>query len=137
MLRKEEIARHTSVDIIWNDIMITPEKLAQIKGHQKVNHFPSMSGVTKKNQLATSLKKMKNMFPVDFGFFPKTWIIPNQLQKLKAEIAAERAAKGTPHPVLIVKPSESCQGRGIFLIDDLDKLKDHINFGDKTKMMTG
>jgi hypothetical protein len=39
--------------------MIPPEKLASIKGYQRVNHFPSMSGVTKKNQLATSLKKMK------------------------------------------------------------------------------
>ena len=36
-----------------------------------------MCGVTKKNQLAMSLKKMKNQYPIDFGFFPKTWIIPH------------------------------------------------------------
>jgi tubulin polyglutamylase TTLL6/13 len=75
-LKKEESNRHAGVDIIWHDVMIMHDKFASIKSHQRVNHFPSMSGVTKKNQLATSLKKMKNLYPVDFGFFPKTWIVP-------------------------------------------------------------
>jgi inorganic pyrophosphatase len=83
MLKKEEINRHANVDIIWQDIRIEAEKFAQIKPHQRVNHFPSMCGVTKKNQLATSLKKMKNQYPIDFGFFPKTWIIPAQMAKMK------------------------------------------------------
>lgn len=86
-----------------------------------------MCGVTKKNQLATSLKKMKTIYPIDFGFFPKTWIIPSQLSKLRTDIAKEKQANGGIHPVLIVKPSESCQGRGIFMINDIEKLKDHIS----------
>jgi tubulin polyglutamylase TTLL6/13 len=49
-----------------------------------------MCGVTKKNQLATSLKKMKNQYPIDFGFFPKTWVIPNQMAKLRADIGKEK-----------------------------------------------
>lgn len=95
-----------------------------------------MSGVTKKNQLATSLKKMKNQYPIDFGFFPKTWVIPNQMSKLRADINKEKQATGQ-HPILIVKPSESCQGKGIFMIHDIDRLKDHINFSDKAKMLNG
>jgi len=36
-----------------------------------------MCGVTKKANLAMSLKKMKNQYPIDFGFYPKTWIVPH------------------------------------------------------------
>ena len=60
LMKKDEITRHANVDIIWNDVTILSEKLSQIKAFQKVNHFPSMSGVTRKANLAQSLKKMKN-----------------------------------------------------------------------------
>jgi len=51
-MKKDEITRHANVDIIWNDVTILSEKLSQIKAFQKVNHFPSMSGVTRKANLA-------------------------------------------------------------------------------------
>ena len=84
-----------------------------------------MNQVTKKSNLASSLKKMKNQYPIDFGFYPKTWIIPHQMQKLKSDFAKERAKDGV-NPVMIVKPSESCQGKGIFFINDIDKLRDAL-----------
>ena len=46
---KDELARQGNVDIIWNDVTIPSEKLNQLKGFQRVNHFPAMSGVTKKS----------------------------------------------------------------------------------------
>ena len=92
--KKEEIQRHANVDLIWNDVTIHSEKLSQLKSFQKVNHFPSMNGVTKKNNLAASLKKMKNHYPIDYGFYPKTWVIPHQMTKLKSDMAKEKASKG-------------------------------------------
>lgn len=82
-----------------------------------------MSGVTKKSNLATSLKKMKNQYPIDFGFYPKTWIIPHQMSKLKSDMAKEKVRDGQ-NPTMIVKPSESSQGKGIFFINDVEKLRD-------------
>ena len=121
--KKEEVQRHTNVDLIWNDVTIHSEKLSQLKSFQKVNHFPSMNGVTKKNNLAASLKKMKNHYPVDYGFYPKTWVIPHQMTKLKSDMAKEKASKGK-NPIMIVKPSDSSQGKGIFFINDVEKLND-------------
>ena len=66
-----------------------------------------MCGVTKKANLANSLKKMKNQYPIDFGFYPKTWIIPHQLPKLKSDVAKIKAKDGVVRH-MIVKPSEAC-----------------------------
>lgn len=105
--RRDEITRHANVDIIWHDVTILQEKLSQLKAFQKVNHFPAMCGVTKKANLASSLKKMKNQYPIDFGFYPKTWVIPHQMQKLKSDVAKVKSKDGQV-PVMIVKPSEAC-----------------------------
>ena len=70
-----------------------------------------------------SLKKMKNQYPIDFGFYPKTWVIPHQMQKLKSDVAKVKSKDGQV-PVMIVKPSEACQGKGIFFINDVDKLRE-------------
>ena len=123
--KKDETTRHANVDIIWNDVTIQSEKLAQLKAFQKVNHFPAMNNITRKQNLAMSLKKMKNQYPIDFGFYPKTWIIPHQMAKLKSDMAKERVRDGQ-NPIMIVKPAESCQGKGIFFINDIEKLRDTL-----------
>ena len=84
-----------------------------------------MNGVTKKNNLANSLKKMKNQYPIDFGFYPKTWIIPHQMAKLKSDMSKDKAKSGIS-AMMIVKPSEACQGKGIFFINDIEKLRDTL-----------
>lgn len=43
---------------------------------QKVNHFPGMSEICRKDLLARNLNRMLKMFPKDYNFFPKTWCIP-------------------------------------------------------------
>ena len=53
-----------------------------------------MCGVTKKANLASSLKKMKNQYPIDFGFYPKTWVIPHQMSKLKSDVAKVKNKDG-------------------------------------------
>jgi hypothetical protein len=47
---------------------------------------------------------MKVQYPIDFGFYPKTWIIPHQLSKLKSDLAKEKS--NDKNPTMIVKPSE-------------------------------
>ena len=47
------------------------------------------------------------------------------MQKLKASMAKEKQKNGA-NPVMIVKPSESCQGKGIFFINDIEKLRETL-----------
>lgn len=39
---------------------------------------------------------------------------------------AKEKAKDGHSPMMIVKPSESSQGKGIFFINDVDKLRDTL-----------
>ena len=44
--------------------------------------YPGIQAITKKNQLARNLMRMKKLFPEDYNFFPKTWILPNEAHDL-------------------------------------------------------
>ena len=47
------------------------------------------------------------------------------MPKLKSDMAKEKARDGT-NPIMIVKPSEASQGKGIFFINDIEKLRDQL-----------
>jgi tubulin polyglutamylase TTLL6/13 len=46
-----------------------------------------MFQIARKNYLARNLKKMKRQFPKDYKFFPKTWLLPYEMNELKNYIA--------------------------------------------------
>jgi len=97
------------VDLYWNDIAIDPQKLTSMKRFQRVNHFPAMSGITRKATLANLLLKMQGLYPTDYNFFPKSWNVPFQMMRLKTEIAENKRKAykaGKPVPMYIVKPSD-------------------------------
>ena len=57
-------------DVSWHDLSITPDFLAKLNPYQKVNHYPGMYSITRKNHLARNLMRMKRAFPGEFNFFP-------------------------------------------------------------------
>ena len=74
------------IDLFWHDLRVDDSKLSSMKIYQRVNHFPAMEGITTKSSLATLLKKMSDSYPKDFNFYPKTWVAPFQLARLKGEM---------------------------------------------------
>lgn len=70
-------------DVYWNDIGIDSERLATLKPYQKTNHFPAMFQITRKTFLAKNLKRLQKLYPLEFDFFPKTWVLPNELNELR------------------------------------------------------
>lgn len=103
-------------DLFWTDGVVQPERLSQMKPFQKINHFPGMYSLARKNYLAKNLNKMRKNFPDEYDFFPRSWLIPAELSDLRSYHGA------TKNKVYIVKPEASCQGRGIFLTKNLDQL---------------
>ena len=106
----------TECDIYWQDSAITSDHLSQLKSYQRINHFPGMYAVARKDHLGKNLKAMKNMFPGQFNYFPATWVLPRDFNDLKIQFSSKRSK------TFICKPEASSQGRGIFLTRKLEEI---------------
>ena len=96
-------------DIAWIDADFCIDKMRGLKPYQRINHFPGMTIISLKNNLAKYLKLMQKEYPQDFNFFPKTWIFPYESHELMSYVQAKK------NNTFIVKPMNSSQGKGIFL----------------------
>jgi len=56
-----------------------------LKGWQKLNHFPGMNILCWKNSLSQVISKMKSQFGKEFDFVPKTYLLPDDNDKLEAD----------------------------------------------------
>lgn len=45
---------------------------------QRINHFPGMYELARKDNLGKNLTRMAKLFPEDYAFFPRTWILPQE-----------------------------------------------------------
>lgn len=64
--------------------------------------------------------RLSKLFPSEYNFFPKTWILPNELHELRNHFTANLNSK---HKVTyIVKPDGLSQGKGIFLTRNLAEI---------------
>lgn len=103
-------------DLKWTDNNINPEDLSRMKKFQKINHFPGMSTIARKNMLAIHISRMQKLFPNEFDFMPRSWSAPIDKFELKLFLSNK------PGVYLIVKPDSGSQGRGIFLTRNLDEI---------------
>ncbi|OMJ90758.1 hypothetical protein SteCoe_6836 [Stentor coeruleus] len=103
-------------DVMWTDLSVPAETLSKMKSYQRINHFPGMHLISRKNFLATSLGKLRQQFPKDYGFFPRTWVFPSHSSELKQHLQQSK------HKYMIVKPEKSCQGKGIFFTNRIEEL---------------
>ena len=103
-------------DLCWQDLGVGVEVLAKMKSYQKINHFPGMYELSRKNNLAKNLMKMRKCFPKEFNFFPSTWLLPSEFPELLA------TSKKRHHITYIAKPEASSQGRGIFLAKKIEDI---------------
>ncbi|XP_041087353.1 tubulin polyglutamylase ttll6 [Polyodon spathula] len=80
-----------------------------MKRYQKINHFPGMSEICRKDLLARNMNRMRKLFPKEYNIFPRTWCLPADYNDFSAYSRAKK------HKTYICKPDSGCQGRGIFL----------------------
>ena len=59
---------------------------------------------------------MQKQFPNDYQFFPKTWLLPHQIEDLK------NYSNANPGTNFIVKPEALSQGKGIFITKRFDQI---------------
>lgn len=94
-------------NLFWIDTGVSLERILEMEAYQKINHFPGMSEICRKNLLARNLSKIQKRS--EFDFFPKSWILPSEWSDFNLNY------KRNDRTVFIVKPDQGCQGKGIFL----------------------
>ncbi|XP_077020778.1 tubulin polyglutamylase TTLL6 isoform X5 [Tamandua tetradactyla] len=83
----------------------------------KINHFPGMSEICRKDLLARNMNRLLKMFPKDFHFFPRTWCLPADWGDLQSY------SRSRKNKTYICKPDSGCQGRGIFITQSVKEIK--------------
>ncbi|XP_020853275.2 tubulin polyglutamylase TTLL6 isoform X1 [Phascolarctos cinereus] len=89
----------------------------EMKNYQKINHFPGMSEICRKDLLARNMSRMIKLFPKEFHFFPKTWCLPADWGDL------QNYSRSKKFKTFICKPDSGCQGKGIFVTRSVKDIK--------------
>ncbi|CAF1413145.1 unnamed protein product [Rotaria magnacalcarata] len=122
-LNFREVADEEDWNVYWTDTSVGIERVAQMKKWQKINHFPGMSEICRKDSLTRNMCRMMKMFPKEYSFYPKAWCLPADYSDF-AKYFTEKKYK-----TYISKPDVGCQGRGIFITKNPTKdIKPTDNF---------
>ncbi|KAK3730002.1 hypothetical protein QZH41_000962 [Actinostola sp. cb2023] len=110
--REFQMGRQSGCDFYWfGGAFDIPDPLPD-KG--MLNKFPGMSEVAHKVELTKQLNRMKKLFPEEYSFYPKTWMLPSEYTELIGAVSKRS------NNVFIVKPDLGSQGDGIFLMNNPD-----------------
>eukprot|EP00073_Rattus_norvegicus_P045478 XP_017447626.1 PREDICTED: tubulin polyglutamylase TTLL11 isoform X3 [Rattus norvegicus] len=106
--------RRLPCDIYWHGVSFRDNDI--LSG--QVNKFPGMTEMVRKITLSRALRIMQNLFPEEYNFYPRSWILPEEFQLFVAQVQTVKDNDPTWRPTFIVKPDSGCQGDGIYLIKD-------------------
>ncbi|KAJ4431967.1 hypothetical protein ANN_20576 [Periplaneta americana] len=80
-LGMRDVGEEDSWNLYWTDLSVSVERVKEMKRFQKINHFPGMLEICRKDLLARNLNRMLKLFPKDYNFFPKTWCLPAEKRR--------------------------------------------------------
>ncbi|XP_059214335.1 tubulin polyglutamylase TTLL11 isoform X3 [Centropristis striata] len=82
-----------------------------------------MIEMLRKINLSRAMRTMQELFPEEYDFYPRSWILPEECQQFSTQIRMVKENDATVNPTFIVKPDGGSQGDGIYLIRDPSDLK--------------
>ncbi|XP_069654862.1 tubulin polyglutamylase TTLL13 isoform X3 [Haliaeetus albicilla] len=113
----KEAGENEEWTVYWTDYSVSLERVMEMKRFQKINHFPGMIEICRKDLLARNLNRMLRLFPKEYNIFPRTWCLPADYGDFQAY---RRVRKNR---TFICKPDSGCQGRGIFITHNPEEIK--------------
>lgn len=100
-----DVSEDDNCDVLWADAGHAVERFVRsAKSFQRINHFPGMVNIYRKDRLARSMSRMSRISS-HFAFTPKTWILPEDFAKVCYYLRC--GSKRT----VIMKPSAGAQVR--------------------------
>ncbi|XP_040824400.1 tubulin polyglutamylase TTLL13P-like [Ochotona curzoniae] len=105
----KEVGDEEEWTVYWTDCSVSLERVMEMKRFQKINHFPGMTEICRKDLLARNLNRMQKLYPTEYCIFPRTWCLPADYGDFQS-YGRQRKTR-----TYICKPDSGCQGRGIFI----------------------
>ncbi|CAF1222750.1 unnamed protein product [Rotaria sordida] len=112
-------------NLLWNDSLISIDIVSALKPYQKVNHFPTMNEISRKDLLAANYDRLSNFAPKEYNFAPKTWILPKEYNLWYSYASNEPKKDPT---IYIVKPINAAMGQGISICCDYKRIQSMDNY---------
>ncbi|XP_068929858.1 tubulin polyglutamylase TTLL11 [Petaurus breviceps papuanus] len=112
--REFPFGRRLPCDIYWHGVSFHDSDI--LSG--QVNKFPGMTEMVRKITLSRAVRIMQDLFPEEYNFYPRSWILPDEFQLFVAQVRMVKDGDPSWKPTFIVKPDGGCQGDGIYLIKD-------------------
>ncbi|ROI16651.1 Tubulin polyglutamylase TTLL11 [Anabarilius grahami] len=110
------MGRRTACDIYWHGVSFHDNENI-VSG--QVNKFPAgMIEMLRKINLSRAVRTMQELFPEEYNFYPRSWILPEEYQLFSTQIRLLKDNDSTLKSTFIVKPDSGSQGDGIYLIRD-------------------
>jgi len=98
----------------WGKHMKISSFRSALKDYQKLNHLPATFQIGRKDRLWKNVHRFMTKFGrEEFGFVPRTYVLPQETKQLKAAWEAN-GTKGSPW---IVKPPAAARGTGIRVVN--------------------
>lgn len=98
-------------DVTWSDKAVAEGTVMRLMDHQKINHFPGMIKLCRKQTMARCVRQWnEHAGAQDAVSMPITWLLPAEL-----ELMTEYCNAQNDTVTVIVKPDAGSQGKGIFL----------------------
>ncbi|XP_028319011.1 tubulin polyglutamylase TTLL11 [Gouania willdenowi] len=114
------LGRRAACDIYWHGVSFHDNENI-VSG--QVNKFPGMVEMLRKINMSRAVRTMQDIFPEEYDFYPRSWILPDEYQQFSTQIRMVKENDSTVNPTFIVKPDGGSQGDGIYLIRDPSDLK--------------
>nr|XP_045009691.1 tubulin polyglutamylase TTLL11 isoform X3 [Jaculus jaculus] len=111
--------RRLPCDIYWHGVSFHDNDIFS----GQVNKFPGMTETVRKVTLSRAMRIMQSLFPEEYNFYPRSWILPEEFQLFVAQVRMVKANDPSWKPTFIVKPDGGSQGDGIYLIKDPNDIR--------------
>ncbi|CAF1350883.1 unnamed protein product [Adineta ricciae] len=114
-----------TTNMIWNDTLISMEIVSALKPFQKINHFPSMSEISRKDLLARNFDKLSRVLPDEYNYTPRTWVLPNEYNAWYSYASSKPKSDSIAY---ILKPNNGAMGHGIQVCCDYERIQSMDNY---------
>ncbi|NWQ82526.1 TTL11 polyglutamylase, partial [Columbina picui] len=108
------LGRRLPCDIYWHGVSFRDSDIFS----GQVNKFPGMTEMVRKITLSRAVRTMQDLFPLEYNFYPRSWILPEEFPLFVDEVRMLKDSDPSWKPTFIVKPDGGCQGDGIYLVRD-------------------